>query len=111
MIVLNYLPLIFDEIPVEKTFTLGDTFLYEFKYNTRNDFFSLLIKDEEDNILYSTKLIYGGSAYHAVVDNLGLNKLIVPFNVADLLTSNTIDDQSVNAENLNTRVRLYLLDE
>ena len=105
---LEYLPLEFAEIPVEKTFTFpGGTYLFEFHYNDTYDFFRVKIKDEDDNVLYIAKLVYGGSVYHAVVDGLELEQTIVPFNIQDLLSAGAIDTDDVNSTTLGT-VRLYV---
>ena len=109
-ITLEYMPLTFDELPVEKTFTIGNTYLFEFHYNERHDFFRVKIKDEEDNELYIAKLVYGGSVYHATVNGLELNQLIVPFDIQDLLVAGSIEFNQVNQDSLGN-VRLYLIDE
>jgi len=105
----EFLPLTTDEIPVQKTFTLGNTYVFEFYYNERHDFFTMYIYDEDETLLYTTKVVYGNSLYHAVVDGLELNQSIIPFDIQDLLTPNAIDSDSVNSDNLDDPVRLYLI--
>jgi len=105
----NYLPLTVGEVPVQKTFTVGNTYTFNFYYNERNDFYTMYILDEDETILYTTKIVYGNSLYHAVVDGLELNQDIIPFDIQDLLTPNAIESTSVNSENLGDPVRLYLI--
>jgi len=108
---LTYLPLTASEVPVQKTFTIGNTYVFEFWYNETYDFYTMYIKDEDENLLYTCKVVYGSSLYHAVVDGLELNKLIVPFDIQDIISSKSIENTSVNSDNLDNPVRLYLIDE
>ena len=107
---LEYLPITFDEMPVEKNFTIGLlTYTFLFQYNTTYDFFTMTIKDENENILYITKLVYGSSLYHAVVDDLEIEQLLYCFNMDDLLTTKQLGYDNVDADNLDNPVRLYLI--
>lgn len=111
MINLTYLPITTSEIPVQKTFTLGNTYIFEFYYNETYDFFTMYIRDENENLLYTCKVVYGNSLYHAVVDGLELNQLIVPFDIQDIISTKSIENTRVNYNNLDNPVRLYLADE
>lgn len=105
----EYLPIAPAECPASKIFTIGESiYTYEFRYNERNDFYILTIRDSEDTILYITKLVYGAPVVHAVVDDLEIDYDIYPLNLDDLFTPFQIEDQSVNNDNLDTRVRLYI---
>lgn len=107
---IEYMPITFDEIPVQKNFTIGqNTYAFLFQYNKTYDFFTMTIKDEDDNILYVTKLVYGSSLYHAVVENLELSQLLYAFYIDDLLTDKKLGYTAVNSDNLDNPVRIYLL--
>ena len=108
---LTYMPLTASEIPVQKTFTIGNTYVFEFYYNEAYDFYTMYIRNEEETLLYTCKVVYGNSLYHAVVDRLELNKLIVPFDIQDIITTKSIENTSVNSDNLDNPVRLYLINE
>lgn len=107
---LDYMPLESEELPVEKIFDLGNEYTFEFIYNERIDRITMYIKDEDDNILYSTLIVYGSKLYHAVVDGIDIDQNIYAFDINDLLTEFTIENTSVNFENIGT-VKLYLIDE
>jgi hypothetical protein len=106
----DYLPLTHSEVPVQKTFTIGNTYVFEFYYNTSHDFYTMYIRDEDENLLYTTKVVYGNSLYHAVVDGLELSQDIIPFDIQDLISEKSIANDSVNSENLDNPVRIYLVD-
>ncbi|MDD5774270.1 MAG: hypothetical protein PHX78_12485 [bacterium] len=105
----EHLPVTPDECPISKIFTVGESvYTYEFRHNERFDFYVLTIKDAEDKILYITKLVYAGSVVHAVVEDLEIDYDIYPVNLDDLFTPFKIQDQTVNEDNLDSRVRLYI---
>ena len=106
---LTYIPVTYSEIPVQKTFTVGNTYVFEFFYNETYDFFTMYIRDEDENLLYTTRVVYGNSLYHAVVDGLELDSFIVPFDIQDIISEFSIDNTDVNSENLDDPVRLYLI--
>jgi len=107
----DYMPVESDELPVEKIFDIGNEYTFEFIYNERIDRITIYIKDEDDNILYTTLIIYGTSLYHAVVDGIELNQNIFAFDIQDFLTDLSIENTSVNFENFGSTVKLYLVDQ
>ena len=78
---LDYLPVTNAELPVEKIFDIGNEYTFEFIYNSRMDRVTMYIKDEDDNILYTTLIVYGAPLYHAVVSGIELNQDIVAFDI------------------------------
>jgi|GEM_PF-6825891 len=107
---LEFLPLDADELPVSKIFTVENNYKFLYRKNSRHDNkIYCEIRDNDDNIIYTTRLIYAGELIHAVVDGLdiGDNK-IIPFNIDDLLTDALSDDSTVTADNLE-RVKQYVV--
>lgn len=108
MIEYEYIPLDAEELPVSKIITIGDDqYNFVWKYNTQADRISLEIYDLDDNLLYTTRLIYGNYLLHAVVENLKFSDPVIPFNIDDLVTDGAISDVNVNYENL-SRVKQYV---
>ena len=106
-ITLEFLPLLQDELPVEKIFTFDKQYVFMFRENVRHSRIYCEIRDTDDNILYTTRLIYGHYIIHAVVDNLDIEDSIIPFNIDDLMTDSAIDDSTVEPGNL-SRVKNYV---
>ena len=105
---MDYLPVAPSEVPVKKTFAIGgNSYKYEFRYNSRFDFYTCYIYDINDVLLYSAKVIYGNSLIHAQVDGLTVAFEIVPFNI-DQFFSEYMLDTTVNAANLDSRVKLFI---
>jgi hypothetical protein len=106
MIEFDYLPLTADELPVSKIFTLGDNqYNFTFRKNTKYDRIYCEVCDLDDVLLYTTRLVYGGSLLHAEVDGLVIDDPIVPFDISDLLTDK-VGEIDVTSLNLDT-VKLY----
>ena len=98
-----HLPYTLNEIPIAKVFDIDDTtFTYEIQYNNNFDFYTLYVKDESDNIIYSTKLVYGNDAFHAFDISKRPDKRLKPYNVIE-----TID--LYNEDNFD-KVKLYVID-
>ena len=67
----QYLPIKASEVPIAKTYTIGtSTYIFSFTYNSRFDFYTVVISDLDNNILFSTKIVYGEQLYDALVDGL-----------------------------------------
>lgn len=75
----DYLPFTHDELPVQKTFCVdGTNYNIEVLYNDRFGFYTMIIKNLEDNVLLSTKLNYLTNALDALVAGLDLKRKILP---------------------------------
>jgi hypothetical protein len=109
MIQYNYLPLTPDEVPVQKIFTIGEvTYKFEFWYNTENDFYTVYIRDVDDKLLYTSKLCYGLSMVHAIIDGLDFPDEIIPFNFGQFFSDKIVLPVELNKVTLDTNVRLYI---
>ena len=54
----NVLPYLVSELPVRKTFEIENTlFSYEVSYNTLGEFFICTVRNDDDEILYTGKLL------------------------------------------------------
>jgi hypothetical protein len=105
---LEFIPLDADELPVSKIMTIGNQYRFVWRYNTQADRISVEIYDLDDNLLYTTRLIYGNYLLHAVVENLTFEAPVIPFNIDDLFTDGVIEDTTVIYNNL-TRVKQYVV--
>jgi len=82
---LEYLPITHDEMPIQKSFTIGaQNHAIEFLYNDRFDFYTVVFRDEDDEPVYSTRLNYLTDAIHAVVDDIDVSLQLVAMNIADM---------------------------
>lgn len=109
MISFEYLPILPSEVPVKKIFTIGNgTYAFEFLYNSENDFYTVYISDLNDNLLYSTKIVYAQDLVDAVVEGLNIPYSIIPLNFQQFFTDIVLPYDKVNSENLDTAVRLYI---
>lgn len=105
----EYLPLTKSELPVSKLFTVENAYTYLYRINVRHNRIYCEIRDVDDNVIYTTRLVYAGSLIHAVVDGLDIgDNDIRPFNIDDLLTNSLSDDSTVEPDNLD-RVRQYVI--
>lgn len=105
----EYLPLTAAEVPIEKDFTIGDsTYAWLFRYNETFDFYTLEIRDEDDVILYTTKLTYASDIVNAVVEGLNISKVIVPINILELTQTLALQDQRVSKESLGKTIFLLI---
>ena len=80
----DYLPYTAEEIPVKKIFILDETeYTYQVNYNSTLDFYTLYILDNEDNILFTNKLVYDNDSLLYSSPFLSpLDKQIIPFDFA-----------------------------
>jgi len=98
-----YLPYTLNEIPIAKVFDINDTdYTYQIEYNSNFDFFTMTVKDENDNILYTTKLVYGNDALHAMNPDTNPGQRVKPYNVSETILN--YDEASFN------KVKLYVID-
>lgn len=73
-----------EEIPVEKQIKLAGTdYLVSISYNSENDFYTIIIKDLDSNLLHSQKLVYLVDAVNTPLNSLA-DIHIIPIDFADL---------------------------
>jgi hypothetical protein len=105
----EFLPLDQDEMPVSKLFTVENAYTFLYRINARHSRIYCEIRDVDDNVIYTTRLVYAGELIHAVVDGLDIgDNTIIPFNIDDLLTDAISDDSTVQPDNLD-RVKQYVV--
>jgi hypothetical protein len=69
------------EIPVEKNFVIeGNEYKFLMQYNSQGDFYTLTIKDLDDNILITNKLTYLSPVNDSVIESLNIVSKIIPVN-------------------------------
>lgn len=103
----EYLEIDFEELPISKTYNFGGIdFPIEFHYNFIGDFFTILVRNPDDQILFTTKLVYGVNANHFIVDGFPFDISIIPLDLNDLY-SEEIREYSFNKESIG-RVKIYL---
>jgi hypothetical protein len=104
---LSYLPLTADELPVSKIFELnGELYNFVFRKNEKYDKIYCEIRDLEDNVIYTTRLVYGGEVVHAVIDGFEIDPL-VPLNFNDLFTDKILETV-FNSTNMD-RVKIHVI--
>jgi len=103
----DFLPLNADELPVSKVFTFdNNSYIFLFRKNEKFDRIYLEIIDiETEETLYTTRLVYAGDVIHAVVEDLEIENILRPFDIADLL-SNNVGETTVESGNLDV-VKVY----
>ncbi|HMW08370.1 MAG TPA: hypothetical protein PKL30_19245 [Leptospiraceae bacterium] len=69
------------EIPVEKNFVIeGNEYKFLMQYNEQGDFYTLTIKDLNDDILITNKLTYLSPVNDSVIEGLNIASKIIPVN-------------------------------
>ncbi len=97
-----------NEIPVSKKVDIdGRLYTLELRHNELSDFYSILVYDDDNVPLISSKLIYMGNVFHTNSPNLPKRNLI-PLSIADL-TSDYPSDIKVNKDTFGDSVKLYLI--
>lgn len=108
MVDLEYLPISASEIPIEKDFTVGETYSFRFLYNERADFYTCTILDSNANILLTTKICYARELIDAKVEGLAVNRLIIPLNPQEIEQSRILQGQIVNKKMFGNDILLIL---
>ncbi len=109
MATFDFLPILASEIPIEKDFTIGNSTLsWLFRYNETHNFYTVEIRDEEENLLYTTKLTYASDIVNAVVEGLNISQYVVPINILELTQNLALQNQTVNSESLGNTILLLL---
>jgi len=102
----KYLTFNESEIPVEKTFEIyGTNYRIAILYNEYGNFYSLYLKTDTGDFLYTTKIVYGVNIIHAKIP--GFTAKIIPLKPEDL-ESGVMTENSVTPENFDA-VRLYVV--
>lgn len=107
---IDYLPIKPSETPIKKTFTINnDSYVFLFTHNARFDFYSVIIMDLEENVLYSNKITYGQTLNDFEIPGLELDYKILPFDIDDFFTEDPLPASArvVNSSTLDNTVRLY----
>ena len=103
----EYLEIDFEELPVSKTYNFGGIdYPIEFHYNSIGNFFTMVVRNPDDQILYSTKLLYGVNANHCIVDGFPFDVSILPLDLNDVF-SEEIREYTFDKNSLG-RVKIYL---
>lgn len=103
----EYLEINFEELPVSKTYNFGGIdYPIEFHYNSICNFFTMVVRNPEDIILYSTKLVYGVNANHCIIDGFPFDISIIPLDLSDLY-SEEIREYSFDKNTLG-KTKIYL---
>lgn len=98
----NFIPIKASEVPVSFNFTIdGESLVWEFMFNERNDFYSVLIKDDNDVVIYTSKVILDNDILHAGIV-LRIANQVVP---RDAQTGETL---RVGEDELGNPVNLYI---
>ncbi|WP_078125867.1 phage baseplate plug family protein [Leptospira alexanderi] len=98
------LPVTFEELPVSKTFQIGNVdFDFEFRYNSRFDFISIYVKDGF-SILHTATLCYGIDCLQGFA-----SFSLVPLILSDL-SRDGYADIKVNRETFGKNVFLFFDD-
>ncbi|PJZ24608.1 hypothetical protein CH352_14415 [Leptospira hartskeerlii] len=105
---LEYLPISSSEIPIEKDFTIGETYSFRFLYNERSDFYTCTILDSDANILFTTKICYARELIDAKIEGLEINRLIIPLNPQEIEQSRVLQGQIANKKMFGNDILLIL---
>lgn len=105
----EYLPLLESEMPCSKIFTVENPYTFLYRINTRHNRIYCEIRDVDNNVIYTTRLIYFGNLIHAVVDGLDIGEnAITCFNIDDLLTDAVSAETEVTPDSLE-RIKQYVI--
>lgn len=104
----TYLPINIDEIPVRKIFTIGGVDLdFEFQVNDGKDLFTVIVRDLNANVLFSSNIVYGNPVNHVVVSGFPIGIEIIPASIDDLY-KDQINDIQINESNFGSSVNLFV---
>lgn len=80
----DFLSFTVDEVPVEKNFIIeGNEYKFLLQYNSFGDFYTMTIKNLNDEILITNKLTYLSPINDAVIEGLNIISKIIPVNYDD----------------------------
>lgn len=97
------LPYVSTEIPIGKVFDINNIeYTYQIEYNELYDFYTMTIKNQDDEIIYTTKLVYGNDALHAISTASAIGKKIIPYTLKEKILNYNQDSFD--------KVSLYVVD-
>lgn len=80
----DFLSFTVDEIPVEKNFIIeGNEYKFLLQYNSFGDFYTMTIKNLNDEILITNKLTYLSPINDSIIEGLDIVSKIIPVNYDD----------------------------
>lgn len=81
----HYLPVEHDELPLQVMFEIeGQNFTFNFDYNERFDFYTLMIVDENDEPVFANKLTYLSNALNTATEGLDISTMLIPLIIEDV---------------------------
>lgn len=113
MATLESIPFDLAEIPIRKTIVLESVELeLEFDYNSVGDFFTMLVRSvDTDQVLYTTKLVYGIEANHFAVEGFPYNISILPVSIEDIVSDESVDIEFNKANFSRIRIAIGRIEE
>ncbi|AYV56953.1 phage baseplate plug family protein [Leptospira kmetyi] len=110
MPIFKYLPVDPNVFPIRNTYEIGSKdYEFEFAYNEVGDFITVLVRDQDGNDLFSSRLVYGVPFNHVVVDEFPISILLKPLDLEDLYREE-YKDIPVNRGTLGSTVQIYMED-
>ena len=83
---LTYIEIKHEELPVRRSYRIDNkNYNFHFDYNQRGDFYTMMILDDNENPIYSSKLTYLENSIQDVVEGLDLKRAIIPINLSDVM--------------------------
>ncbi|WP_016753035.1 phage baseplate plug family protein [Leptospira kirschneri] len=111
MRILQYLHFTSNTFPIRYEYEIDKKdYEFEFNYNSVGDFITVLVRDSEGKILFSTKLVYGVPLNHFVVDGFPSNVKLIPLDLDDLYRDEFVEI-SVNRDTLGSTVQIYIIEK
>ncbi|TGK19776.1 phage baseplate plug family protein [Leptospira stimsonii] len=108
MPIFKYIPVDPESIPIRNIYQIGSKdYEFEFAYNQIGDFITVIIRNQDDVVLFSSCLIYGISLNHVVVDDFPVSISLKPFDIDDLYREEFIQIP-VNRQTFGSTVQIYL---
>jgi hypothetical protein len=85
-VTLNYIEIKHEELPVRRSYQIdGGNYNFHFDHNAVGDFYTLMILDDNEEVIYSSKLTYLENSIQEVVAGLDLKRKIIPLNLSDAM--------------------------
>ncbi|MBM9501594.1 hypothetical protein JWG44_15175 [Leptospira sp. 201903071] len=104
----NFLPVDPNTFPIRYTYPIGDNeYEFEFDRNELEGFITVVVRDQEDRNLFSSRLVYGVPLNHVVVDGFPVTIRITPFDLDDYYRDE-FTDVPVNVRTFGNGVKLYI---
>ena len=82
---LNYIQFLFSELPASTEIDLGgETYTLSLSYNEYKEFFTLYVFDNEENVVFTTKLVYYNDCFSIYVNDTLYNVALIPVDFTDI---------------------------